>query len=104
MYKSNYSRDLVDNCIKKFSEKLLAAKRGVSTNLKKELVIALPYLDKLSFEIRKRINHIEKNKHQYCYVLLVLQNNLKISDFFTFKDKNLSSFYSDITCKFQCGG
>ena len=51
MYKDSYSRELVDKSIKEFLDKILAPKPVVSTVPKKVLVIALPYLGKLSLQI-----------------------------------------------------
>ena len=52
----------------------------VSTLPKKDLVIALPYLGKLSLQIRTRINRIIKNKLPYCNIRFV--SKCKISKFF----------------------
>ena len=48
LYENNYPRDLVDKWIKELLDKILAPKTVVSTAPKKYLVIALPYLCKLS--------------------------------------------------------
>ena len=68
LYKNSYPRDLIDKCIREFLDKMLAPKLVVSTVPKKDLLIALPYLGKLSLQIRTRINHIMKNKLLYCNV------------------------------------
>ena len=60
--------DLVDKCIKEFLHITLATKTMLCTVPKKDLVIALPYLDELSFQIRTRINPIMKNKLLYCNI------------------------------------
>ena len=85
LYINSYPRDLVDKCIKEFLNKILAPKPVVSTVLKKNLVIALPYLGKLSLEIRTRINRITKNKLPHCNIRFVFKTKCKISNFFTFK-------------------
>ena len=103
LYKNSYPRDLVDKCIKEFFDKILAPKPVVSTVPKKNLVIALPYLGKLSLQIRTRINRIMKNKLPYCNIRFVFQTKCKISNFFTFKDKIPSFLRSGIVYKFQCG-
>ena len=103
LYKNSYPRDLVDKCIKEFFDKILAPKPVVSTVPKKNLVIALPYLGKLSLQIRTRINRIMKNKLPYCNIRFVFQTKCKISNFFTFKDKIPSFLCSGIVYKFQCG-
>ena len=102
-YKNSYLLDLVDKCIKEFLDKMLAPKPEVSTVPKKNLVIALPYSDKLSLQIRTRINRTIKNKLPYCNIRFVFQTKCKISNFFTFKDKISSSLRFGIVYKFQCG-
>ena len=103
LYNSSYQCDLVKKCIKEFLDKILAPKPAVSAVPKKNLVIALPYLGKLSLQICARINHIMKNKLPYCNIRFVFQTKCKISNFFTFKDKIPSFLHSDIVYKFQCG-
>ena len=61
LYKNSYPRDLVDKCIKKILDKVLTQKVVVSTVTKKDLMIVLPYLGKLSLQIRTRINRVMKN-------------------------------------------
>ena len=94
---------MVDKCIKEFLDKILAPKPVVSTVPKKNLVIGLPYLGKLSLQIRTRINRIMKNKLPYCNIRFVFQTKCKISNFFTFKDKSPSLLRSVIVYKFHCG-
>ena len=52
LHKNSYPRDLVDKCIKELLHKILAPKPVVSTVSKKDPVIALPYLGKLSLQRR----------------------------------------------------
>ena len=103
LYKSSYTRDLVDKCIKDLLDKILAPKPVVSTVPKKNLVTGLPYFGKLSLQIRTRINRITKNKLRYCNIRFALQTKCKISNFFTFQDKIPSFLRSGIIYKFQCG-
>ena len=87
LYKNSYPPDLIDKCINKFLDKILGPKPLVSTVPKKDLLMTLPYLDKLSLRIYTRINHIMKNKLSYCNDPFVFQTNCKIYNFFTFRDK-----------------
>ena len=103
LYKSSYPRDLIDKCIKEFLDKIQTPKPVVSTVPKNELIITLPYLGKLSLQIRTRINRIMKHKLLYCNVQFVFQTKCKISNFLTFKDKISSVLRSGIAYKFQCG-
>ena len=103
LYKNSYPRDLIDKCIKELLDKILAPKPVVSTVPKKDLLIALHYLGKLSLQIRTRINCIMTNKLPYCNVRFVFRTKRKISNFFTFKDKIPSFLRSGIVYKFQSG-
>ena len=100
LYKNSYPLDLVDKCIKEFLDKILAPKPVVTTVPKKDLVIALPYLGKLSLPTHKRI----KSKLSYCKIRLVFQTKCKVSNFYTSKDKIPLFLRSGIVYKFQCGG
>ena len=94
---------MVDKCIKEYLHKILAPKPVVSTVPKKDLVIGLPYLGKLSLQIRSRINRIMKNKLPYCNIRFAFQTKCKISNVFKFKDKIPLFLRSGIVYKFQCG-
>ena len=72
---------------KEFLDKKLIPKPAASTVPKKELIIILPYLGKLSFQICTRINPIMKNKLPYCNVQFVFQTRCKISNFLHLKTK-----------------
>ena len=48
LHNSSYPRDFIDKCIKKFLDKVLTQKVVVSTVPRKDLMIVLPYLGKLS--------------------------------------------------------
>ena len=80
LHKSSYPRDLIGKCIEEFLDKIRAPKPLVSTVAKEDLVIAQPYLGKLSLQIRKRINFIMKNKLPFFNVRLVVQTKCQISD------------------------
>ena len=60
--KGSYSHDLVEKCIKEFLGKILAPIPVISTIPKKDLVIVVPYLGKLSLQIHTRINRVMKKK------------------------------------------
>ena len=83
LYKNSYPRDLVDKGIKEFLDKILAPKPVVSTVPKKNLVIALPYLGKLSLQISNLFSRLSarlvtflhlKTKFHRSYVLTLFTN------------------------------
>ena len=67
-------------------------------------MIVLPYLGKLSLQIRTRINRVMKNKLPHCNFRIVFQSKCKLINFFTFKDKIPIFLRSGIVYKFKCGG
>ena len=87
LYKNSYPLDLVDKRIKIFLDKILVLKPVVSTEPKQNLVITLPFLGKLSLQIRTRINCIMKNKLPYCNIRFAFQTKCKISNFLHLKKK-----------------
>ena len=70
---------------------MLTPKSIVSAVPKKNLVITLPYLGRLSLQIHTRIKQIMKNKLTYFDHWGFFQPKCNISNFFTFKDKVPSS-------------
>ena len=78
LYKNSYPRDFVDKCIKNFLDKALKQKVVVSTVPKKDLMIVLPYLGKLSLQIRTRINRVMKNILPHCNFRIAFQSKCKL--------------------------
>ena len=66
-------------------------------------MIVLPYLGKLSLQIRTRINRVMRNKLPHCNLRIVFQTKCKLINFFTFKDKILVFLRSGIVYKLKCG-
>ena len=52
---NNYPVNIIDQCIKKFFDKLYVSKQIVPTVSKKELLVVLPYLGAFSLNLRKRL-------------------------------------------------
>ena len=104
LYKNSCPRDFVDKCIKTFLDRVLTQKVVVSTVPKKDLMIVLPYLGKLSLQIHTRINSVMKNKLPHWNFRIVFQSKCKLINFFIFKDKIPIFLRSGIVYKFKCGG
>ena len=82
LHKNSYPRDFVDKCIKEFLDRVLTRKVVVSTVPKKDLMIVLPYLGKLSLQIRTRINRVMRNKLPHCNLRIVFQTKCKLINYF----------------------
>ena len=94
---------MVNKCVKEFLGKILVLKTIVNTVPKKDMEIALSYLDKLPFQICKKINGIMKNKLLHCNIWFIFQTKCQISNFLHLK--TIPSFLcSDTVYKFQHSG
>ena len=71
LYKNSGLCDFIDKYIIEFLNKILATETIVNAESKKDLVIDLQCLGKLSLQIRTRINCIIKNKFPYCNLRFV---------------------------------
>ena len=67
-------------------------------------MIVIPYLGKLSLQIRTRINRVMENKLPSCNFRIVLRTKCKLINFFTYKDKIPVFLRPDIVYKFKCDG
>ena len=103
LYKNSYPRDFVNKCMKKSLDRVLIQKVAVSTVPKKDLMIVLPYLGKLSLQIRVRINRAMKNKLLYQNFRIAFQSKCKLINSFTFKDNIPVFLRSGIVYKFRFG-
>ena len=85
-----------DCCIKKFLNKRLTLKPVISTAEKKDLVIVLPFLGKLSFDLRTRLkNSISKNL-PFCKIRVIFKPSTRISNFFQSKDRMPYCLHSNV--------
>ena len=66
-----------------YKRRVLTPKIVVSTVPKENLMIVLPYLGKLSLQIRYTINRVMKNKLPYCNLWIVFYK-CRLVDFFKF--------------------
>ena len=75
IFKSNeYPKAFIDKCIKNFLNKLFVSKKIVHTAEKKQVLIVLPFLGPLSFEIRSRLQKYLKSYIPYCSLKVVYQS------------------------------
>ena len=100
--KDEYPQFFIDKCIKKYLSKLFVPKRIVHTVDKKQVLLVLPFLGPLSFEIRSRLQECFKNCIPYCSLKVVYQSRSRIFNLFNFKDAVNIKLSSHIVYKFIC--
>ena len=94
---------MTDSCIKNFLNKRLTEKPVTLTAEKKDLVIVLPFLGKLSIDLRTSLkNSISKNL-SFCKIRVTFKSSTRISNFFRFKDRMSHCLRSNAVYKFSCG-
>jgi len=69
---------------------------------KKELLVVIPFIGKLSLKLRTRLQSAFKVLPQ-CKVKVIFQSTCRLSSFFRFKDVIPKSLRSNLVYKFSCG-
>ena len=100
--KNEYPQYFIDKCIKKYLSKLFVPKGIVHNVHKNQVLLVLPFLGPLSFEIRSRLQKCFKNYIPYCSLKVVYQSRSRISNLFNFKDVVNTKLSSHIVYKFMC--
>ena len=101
--KNAYPQKFIDKCIQKFLNNMFIQRLQIPTVPKKELIIILPYLGKMSQIVKTRLTKI-MNKHMKFYKLRVIfQTNYRLRNYFRFKDSVPETLRSNLIYKFSCG-
>ena len=75
----------------------------IPTAPKKELIIILPCLSKMSQIVKYRLTKT-MNKHiKFCKLRVIFQTNNRLRNYFRFKDSVPETLRSDLIYKFLCG-
>ena len=95
---NEYPQFFVDKCLKKYLSKLFVPKRIIHTVDKKQVLLVLPFLGTLSFEIRSRLQNCLKITSFIHYY----QSRGRILNFFNFKGVVNTKLSSHIVYKLMC--
>ena len=99
---NNYPVNIIDQCIKKFLDKLYVSKQIVPTVPIKELLVVVPYLGTFFLNLRNRLyKSINKSLPQYN-IKVIFHSKDRLSSFFRFKDSIPLYLRSHLIYKFQC--
>ena len=101
--KNAFPIKLIDSFIKNFLNKRLTEKPVTLTAAKKDLVIVLPCLGKLSLELRTRLRNSISKSLPFCKIRVIFKSSTRISNFFQFKDKMSYCLGSNVVYKCSCG-
>ena len=84
--RNNYPVNIIDQCIKKFLDKLYVPNQIVLAAPKKELLVVLPFLGTFSLNVRKRLYKAVSKSLPQCNVKVIFQSKNTLSSLFKFKD------------------
>ena len=99
--KNSYPLEFVDQCITAFLNK--CHKKPRHTVEKRSQVIVLPYLGKLSLEIRSRLKKYVSKHISNVKLMIIFRSQRRLKTLFKFKDSLPDELQSFIVYKFTCG-
>ena len=93
----------IDNCIKKFLDKLFI-KRNISSEVskKREVFICLEFLGKISLQSKKQLTEIFCTCQKNVKLNVVFRSSNRIRNAFRFKDQIQKYMNSKVIYKFKC--
>ena len=99
---NNYSVNIIDQCTKKFWDKLYIPKQIALTVPKQELLVVLPYLGTFSMNLRKHFDNSVSKTLPQCTITVIFQFKNRLNSFFKFKGSIPLYLRSHLIYKFKC--
>ena len=101
--KNNFPLSFIDRCVKKFFDQLFI-KRNASKPVsnKKEVMICLVFLGKISIQVKKKLLHIFKECGKGIHLRVVFKSPNRLRSGFSFKDRLPQDMDSMLLYKFTC--
>ena len=99
---NNYPVNIIDQCIRKFLDKLYVPKQIVPTVPKGEFLKILPFLETFSLNLRKPFYKLVSKTLSQYNIKIIFQSKNWLSSLFKFKDSIPLYFLSHLIYKFQC--
>ena len=94
---NNYPVNVMDQCVKKFLDKLYVPKQIVPTVPTKELLVVLPYLGIFSLSLRKGLYKSVSKSLPQCNRKVIFQSKNRLSSFFKIKDSVSSPNFLNVS-------
>ena len=102
IFKHNYPQNFVNECIKKFLNKLFIKKDLNFMVPKRELAFVLPYLGKLSFDLRTRLRRTIERDLPHCKLKIIFRCKCRLNTLFRFKDPLQKKIRSRTIDRYTC--
>ena len=84
--RNSYPHNLVNHCIKKFLNKLFVQRDLNFTVPKRELICILPYLGKVSLDLRTKVRQTIERNLPFCKLKIIFKSKCRLNTLFHFKD------------------
>ena len=84
--RNSYPHNLVNHCIKKFLNKLFVQRDLNFTVPKRELICILPYLGKVSLDLRTKVRRTIERNLPFCKLKIIFKSKCRLNTLFHFKD------------------
>ena len=102
--KNKFPLFFIDKCISKFLDKLFTVKRqNVVVNSKKDVIMPLVYLGKISIELKKRLRNTFRLYCPDVNLKVVFSSQNRLKNGFSFKDVIMMDLNSLVLYNFTCG-
>ena len=101
--KNAYPQNFIDKCIQKLFNNVFIQRLQIPTVPKKELIITLPYLGKVSQIVKTRLTKTMNKNMKFCKLGVIFQTNNTLKNYFCFKDSVSKRLRSNLIYKFSCG-
>ncbi len=103
LHRNGYCRNFIDKCIERFLNSVVVPKTRLKVDEPKTVTIVLPYLGKLSLDVRARLLKLFKFAYPSLRCRVVFRTVSRVSNYFPFKDRFPLSLTSSCVYKFICG-
>ena len=102
--KNTYPLEFIDQCITSFLNKQYKTKTPVTMTVEpKTVTVMLPFLGKVSLEIRNRVRkYISKYVQNCCKIQVIFRSQRRLKRLFSFKDRLPTSLQSYVIYRYTC--
>ena len=99
---NNFPQNFLNQCIKQFLNKLFIKKDLNFMVPIKELTFVLPYLGKLSLDLRTRLRRTIERDLPYCKLKVIFRSKCRLNTLFRSKDPLEKKVHSGIIYRHTC--
>ena len=102
--KNSFPLEFVDQCVASFLNKMFKRRKNNTSEEEKHTeTIVLPYLGKLSLEIRKRLRKYVNKHITNCNLVVIFRSQRRLRTLFRYKDTIPTNLQSYIIYRYTCG-